>query len=220
MIEKGIKRIWKEAQIRMTKLPELDVKTYTNIEQAVKNTHAEKTREVLGESLYTHFVNIATTPSELSVLLRAVDICLNAKPVGNTPVFDSLGNRLEVPRLTLEETVTTTKLDFLYRTIEELGSEYPFARAIIEELYLVLFNEMKEGRAGFGTWINTVKRLEQDLTDADRELQNYFVMLAESGNENLLVYNYHLSLRDQGVTIKGLINETWQEELEAQTSKE
>lgn len=204
----------------MNKLPVLDSKMYSQIGMTVKNTHAEKVREVLGENLYAHFVGIASTSSELSILLRAVDVCLNAKPRENGAIFDALGNRVEVPRISLEETVTTTKLDFLYRTIEELGNEYPFARAILEELYLVLFNVMEDGGEGFGAWGNTVKRLEQDLTDADRELQNYFVLLAESGNDNLMVYRYHLTLRDKGVTIKGLINDTWKEELEAQTSQD
>lgn len=219
MTEQGTKKTWKEGCKRMTKLPELDTKTFTHIEQAVKHTHAEKTREVLGENLYTNLVSVARSPSELSLLLRALDLCLNAQNTEQKPVFDSLGNRIEVPRISLEETVTTTKLDFLYRTIEELGNTYPFARVILEELYLVLFNEMGDGVTGFGTWIGTVKRLEQDLADADRELQNYFVMLAESGNDNLMVYNYHLSLRDKGVTIRGLVNDTWQKELESQPSQ-
>ena len=202
------------------RLLELSPTMFTRIEEILSLRYADDTREFIGEELYNEVIAKAEDTESLDLILRALDLTMN-KNSDNKILFDALGNRLVRTRPYLEQTIRSTQLDFLYRTITSEGDTSPCARVIIEELYFALFERARRGESGFGSWEETVRNLEKDLTEPNKEMQNYFVMLGDSGNDNLLgVYNHHRSLRAQGVTIKGLIDDTWREELEAQSSEE
>lgn len=220
MIEKRTRKKQRERLKTLTKLPDLDPALFNRIAFFVKQTHAEDIYTFLGETLYNGVVQIAKDVEDLGYLLRVIDLSINKNNPFSVP-FDPLGYRVEEDRVMLEHVTLTTQMEFLYRTITEVGDENPCARVILEELYLETFQIAKEKERGFGKWENVVRRLETDLTLPNKNMQNYFVMLGNSGNDTLLgIYAHHLTLRDQGVTIKGLIDDTWREELESQSSEE
>lgn len=196
-------------------LPRIDSKKIAEIKDVVNKMYLEELRGTVGAENYQLLLDLPLSLDEQRVMFSLMDMLLHTD-YDDSVKFNDYGLRVAENR-ELGETINSHLSTYIYNLMEQVTTDYPFAKAVIEVVMFDLLSQVVS--RGPGVDVESVYENHYLSVELEKDL-NYYAQLTHSERvwirnvfmdmnnyaDPLTQYRVQLSLRKSGKTFKDIAN--------------